>query len=238
VTHEFSPHGGGIAQRDDFGNFEANLRFLAAAGEPARGERVLEIGPGKGRLLRRFRDAGAAAVGVELNPEMIAAGRRLHGALPVARGHAEDLPFGDGTFDAVVCFDVFEHVPDSDRFLRETRRVLRPGGRVLLQTPNKWLNVIFETFRYRSFTAWRADHCALHSYRQLRRRLRRNGFEPEFLPIPVVNEWYRRKVRAVLGPPGVLALRLAQVDRWPLILRTNFYVHARRTDGAAVTPDL
>ena len=73
------------------------------------------------------------------------------------------LGFSDSTFDLVLSFDVFEHIADSDAHLAEVARVLRPGGAYALQTPNKWTNSVFETIRWRSVTAWKADHCSLHS---------------------------------------------------------------------------
>lgn len=216
-------------QRDDYGNFDANLRFLAEAGLKP-GLRVLEIGSGKGRLLRHLIDHGYSATGVEVRPEFIAESRRLFGALPVTRISGTALPFAAGSFDAVLSFDVFEHIADSDAHLREVRRVLAPGGRYLLQTPNRWTNVVFETIRWRSLTAWRADHCALHSYRQIRRRFARHGFATVFYPIPVVTDFFRWKVRRYLGPAGVALLALANPDRLPQPLRTNFYVVATRQD--------
>lgn len=48
------------------------------------------------------------------------------------------LPFADATFDAVLCSQVLEHVFTPEEFLREVRRVLRPGGRLLLATPFVW----------------------------------------------------------------------------------------------------
>jgi SAM-dependent methyltransferase len=50
------------------------------------------------------------------------------------RGTAEQLPFRDGAFDAVVSFAVFEHLPEPEKSLREIARVLRPGGTLLLGT--------------------------------------------------------------------------------------------------------
>ena len=57
----------------------------------------------------------------------------------------------------------------------EVRRVLKPGGWLLLQTPNKWTNSIFETIRWRSFSKWRVDHCSLHNYWQPPAGCRRSG---------------------------------------------------------------
>ena len=96
---------------------------------------------------------------------MLDEGRRLYGPLPIDPVEGTALPYPAATFDILISFDVFEHIPDSDAHLREVRRVLRPGGggggRYLLQTPNKWTNSVFETIRWRSLTAWRQDHCSL-----------------------------------------------------------------------------
>jgi SAM-dependent methyltransferase len=209
-----------------FGNEEANLRFLEATGVLDRPADVLEIGSGTGGLLHRLLEAGHHARGVEINPDLVAESRRWFGALPIQLVEGTALPFPDATFDVVVSFDVFEHIPDSDAHLREVRRVLRPGGRYLMQTPNKWTNVVFETIRWRSFTRFRADHCSLHTPGALRRRLEAHGFKPRFYDVPVVNAFFRDKVRRHLGRPGTWLLRAVNPDRLPLAWRTNLYVCA------------
>ena len=185
--------------RDEFGNLQANLRFVDATGRFAPGLRILEIGCGKGALLLRLRDLGARIVGCEVSDFMLTEARRLHGPLPIAQSDGVSFPYPDACFDLVLSFDVLEHIPDTDRHLVEVKRVLKPGGCYLLQTPNKWTNTLFETIRWRSFTAWRHDHCSLHSWQQLRRRFRQHGFTVTFYDIPVVNEFFSRKVRHYLG---------------------------------------
>jgi SAM-dependent methyltransferase len=212
--------------RDDYGNFDANMRFLRDAGVLVSGTRVLEIGCGKGRMLEALRGEGLVVQGIENNPWMIAESRRLHGELPITLVTGHELPFPDRSFDVVVSFDVFEHIPDSDAHLREVVRVLAPGGRYLLQTPNKWTNSVFETIRWRSLTAWRKDHCSLHSFGQVKRRFARHGFDARFHDVPVVTEFFRRKVRRYLGPPGLAAIAIVNPDRLPMPLRTNFYIEA------------
>jgi SAM-dependent methyltransferase len=206
---------------------DANLRFLRGAGLRPGAGAVLEIGSGKGRMLEALRREGHDAQGVEINESMIQESRRLYGNLPIRKVDGPMLPFDDRTFTTVVSLDVFEHIPDTDAHLREVARVLQPGGSYLLQTPNKWTNVVFETIRWRSFTAFRADHCSLHSFRELEQRLAKHGFDVEFFDVPVVTDFFRWKVRRYLGLPGLAALRVLNPDKFPLALRTNFYVKAR-----------
>ncbi len=211
-----------------FGNAEANLRFLEATGALAPGVEVLEIGTGTGGLLHELLQRGVRVRGVEINPSLIAESRTWFGDLPVQLVSGLALPFPDQSFDHVLSFDVFEHIRNSDAHLREVSRVLRPGGRYLVQTPSKWPNTVFETIRWRSLTRWRDDHCALHTPGELRRRLEAHGFTARFFDVPVVNEFFRKKVRRHLGWPGTALLTLANPDRLPLGWRTNLYVAATK----------
>jgi SAM-dependent methyltransferase len=216
------------------GNLDANLRFIEATGVLEPGVDLLEIGSGTGALLHVLQQRGVRARGVELRQEFIDQAHAWYGPLPLTRVTGVALPFAAETFDVVMSFDVFEHIPDSDAHLREVWRVLRPGGAYLMQTPNKWMNTIFETVRWRSFTRWRQDHCSLHSLSELTARLERNGFDRvRPYDVPVVNEFFRTKVRRYAGWPGVVALRLVNPDRFPLRFRTNLYVECRKAGGAA-----
>jgi len=214
-----------------FGNFDANLRFIDATRAIVPGVRVLEIGSGTGGMLNALRSRGVDAEGVELRQDLIDEAHAFYGPLPVRRVDGVALPFDASTFDVVASFDVFEHIPDSDAHLREVQRVLKPGGAYLIQTPNKWTNTVFETIRWRSFTKFREDHCSLHTLGELNTRLRRHGFEPRAYDVPVVNDFFRNKVRTYAGWPGALALRVVNPDTLPVGWRTNFYVLARRQDA-------
>lgn len=211
------------------GNLDANLLFIEATGVLGSDVDVLEIGSGTGALLQVLAARGVRAQGIELRQEFIDQARQWYGELPLTRVTGTALPFPAKAFDVVMSFDVFEHIPDSDAHLREVWRVLRPGGAYLMQTPNKWMNAIFETVRWRSFTGWREDHCSLHSLSELTARLHRNGFERvRPYDIPVVNEFFRAKVRRHAGWPGTAALHVVNPDRFPLRFRTNLYVEARK----------
>ena len=212
----------------DFGNLEANLEFLDRSGLLSPDARILEIGSGQGALLHALRTRGIEAVGVETSPDRVAEARSRFGTLPIEQTSGITLPFPDGAFDLVLSFDVFEHIPDSDAHLAEVRRVLKPSGWYLLQTPSKWSNTIFETIRWRSLTRWRDDHCALHSYGELEQRLNRLGFQTSFEDVKVVAPFFREKVRRHLGVVGVAALAVFNPDRLPLKWRTNLYVRAQK----------
>ena len=213
-----------MAGPQQFGNQQANLTFLDATGLLRHELAMLEIGSGTGSLLYVLRGRGMEIRGVELNRELIAEGRRHFGDLPITPVDGVALPFGDAAFDVVMSFDVFEHIPDVDAHLREVTRVLRPGGSYLIQTPNKWTNVVFETIRWRSFTRFREDHCSLHTLGELKARLDRHGLAPLVYDVPVVNDFFKQKVKHYVGGAGLLALKVLNPDRLPRPLRTNLYV--------------
>jgi ubiquinone/menaquinone biosynthesis C-methylase UbiE len=102
--------------------------------ERARGQ-VLEVAIGTGRNLPHY-PAGLTITGVELSPAMLAIARKRAADLgrdaDLREGDAEHLPFGDASFDTVVCALSLCTIPDPVAALGEMRRVLRPGGRLLL----------------------------------------------------------------------------------------------------------
>ena len=209
------------------GNLDANLRFLEETRLLSPNAEILEIGSGTGALLHELRQRGLRAQGVELREAFIEQARAWYGDVAMTHVTNLALPFRDRSFDVVMSFDVFEHIADSDGHLREVVRVLKPGGSYVLQTPNRWTNVVFETIRWRSFTAWKEEHCSLHTLSELEARLRRHGFRAvRAFDVPVVNDFFRAKVRRYAGWPGTLALRLVNPDRFPLRFRTNLYVQA------------
>jgi ubiquinone/menaquinone biosynthesis C-methylase UbiE len=109
--------------------------LLSLAG-PRAGERVLEVGCGAGHVLERF--DGCRRTGIDLSLSMLhRTRRRLGGSIRLTRASAGFLPFGDGTFDVVVCTEVLEHTPDPAAVLAELLRVASPDGRVVVSIPNE-----------------------------------------------------------------------------------------------------
>jgi SAM-dependent methyltransferase len=89
------------------------------------GARVLDVGFGGGEQMRRLDSRGCRSVGIELDPDLAAAGRRS--GLAVCRAVAERLPFRSGVFDGLICKVVIPYT-DEAAAVAEIARVLRPGA--------------------------------------------------------------------------------------------------------------
>jgi ubiquinone/menaquinone biosynthesis C-methylase UbiE len=118
------------------------LQSLAAyryAVELAAGARVLDCGAGEGYGAELLADRASMTVAFDAAPEAVAWARAKYGWRPnlyFVTGDASALPFGDESFDLICCFQVLEHLARPVQFLADARRVLAPGGTLVLSTPN------------------------------------------------------------------------------------------------------
>jgi 2-polyprenyl-3-methyl-5-hydroxy-6-metoxy-1,4-benzoquinol methylase len=96
---------------------------------------LLDIGCGNGLFLDQMRHFGWDVAGVEPDGKAVSVAREKFG-LEVFQGSLEGARFADGRFDAITMSHVIEHVPDPIGLLKECRRVLKPGGRLVIVTPN------------------------------------------------------------------------------------------------------
>jgi ubiquinone/menaquinone biosynthesis C-methylase UbiE len=132
-----------VAEIDEMAALEANhwwfvgkrliVRALLGPRLGRPGLRVLDVGCGTGGVLAHLADA-AAVVGIDRSPEAVAHCRR-RGLMQTAVSDGHRLPFADRTFDAVLLLDVLEHFADEQALLAEVRRLLRPGGMMLVSVP-------------------------------------------------------------------------------------------------------
>ena len=168
------------------------LELLRTAG--ATGP-CLDVGSGGGALIAELQDE-MPMIGVDLSPRSLAHAR-ARGIETVALANAQALPFRSGTFGCVLALDVLEHSSRPEAVAEEIRRVLRPGGILVVTVP---------AFQF----MWSyADHLLGHYRRYTKRRLtedlERSGldarrvsyFHSWLLPIA----WVVRKLRPLLGKP-------------------------------------
>lgn len=110
-------------------------REVVALAAPGPDDTVLDVGCGAGAAVRRAAARGAVAIGVDPSPGMVEAARRRsrdHASARFEVGHAADLPLDDDGVTIAWTISAFHHWPDRGAGLREIRRVLVPGGRLLI----------------------------------------------------------------------------------------------------------
>lgn len=113
--------------------------WLVRVPPAARGSRSLDIGCGVGFACEVLAARGYEVHGVDISERAL---DRARTRVPTGRFRASDetgrLDYGDGFFDLVICLGVLEHIPEPQRVVQETYRVLRPGGTAIFMVPNSW----------------------------------------------------------------------------------------------------
>ncbi len=149
-------------------------------GRFVKGGRVLELGCGQGCLMMQL-SAGFEPVGVDLGLGQLRETQRLTGR-PVVAALAELLPFASGSLDAVVAMHLIEHVLHPRLVLQEAFRVLKPGGVLILETPDAQ-----SALARRKGAKWwylMSFHLTLWPRQTLLDALRETGFEPLLAEAP------------------------------------------------------
>ena len=106
---------------------------------------ILEVGCGGGLICEELAQRGAKMVGIDPSSGALDAAHThaqeqgLDQNIYYQQGYAESLPYADGSFSAIVCFDVLEHVSDLQVTIKEIARVLAPGGVFVFDTINRTL---------------------------------------------------------------------------------------------------
>ncbi len=98
------------------------------------GGAALDVGCGNGKFVQKLNALGWQAQGVEFSKSAAEAG--IEAGLEITVGTLEDAQFEDGSFSLITARHLIEHLPDPKQFMAEIRRLFRPGGRLLIRTPN------------------------------------------------------------------------------------------------------
>jgi len=115
--------------------------------------RLLEVGCGEGRGIEKMLAGITSYTAIDKIETAIAALRARFPQAHFVSGHLPPLPFKDGQFDAVVTFQVIEHIENDRLFLAEVHRVLAPGGVLLLTTPNRRQSLSRNPWHIREYEA-------------------------------------------------------------------------------------
>ena len=116
-----------------------NLEIIRDWVKPKPGDRILDVGSGRGHVVHALRSLGVEAEGIDLNPNASELAIVPH----VKTMSATSLDYDDGHFDAIVSFHAIEHIPDVEMAIAEMARVVRPGGKVLLVYPAEPVRGLF-----------------------------------------------------------------------------------------------
>jgi 2-polyprenyl-3-methyl-5-hydroxy-6-metoxy-1,4-benzoquinol methylase len=161
------------------GRYRAHAKLLAAVGT---GERVLDVGCSSGYLARPLSERGNTIVGIELDPEAARTAEQFCERVLVGDVETMELSLESSSFDIVLCGDVVEHLRDPVAALARLRVFLKPGGRVVLSTPNvaNWairLSLLGGRWRYTERGILDRTHTHLFTRATLAEALQRSGYE-------------------------------------------------------------
>lgn len=166
-----SGYEGAFALRDDI--LARHHRSLRALERIVRRGRLLDVGCGPAFLLEAARERGWDAVGVDPSPFSVARAREA--GFEAHEGMLQDLELREGSFDALALLQVVEHMTDPRPLLAACRRLLRPGGALLVATPNP--ASLLARVKREGFNYWIPPvHCAWYTPRALARTLSQSGF--------------------------------------------------------------
>jgi ubiquinone/menaquinone biosynthesis C-methylase UbiE len=160
--------------------WEWDRRRTLLLGAVRPGDRVLDLGCGAGRFVAALRDAGTEPVGVELAEAALERARRnVPGADLRLVQPDGSLPLDHASVDLVWCSEVLEHVADTAHALLEVRRVLRPGGRLLVTVPfhGRVKGALIALARFDAHFDPLGQHLRFYTRSSLTGTLRSSGFE-------------------------------------------------------------
>lgn len=171
------------ARSNTYGDWNVPVTLLREIQRLPRDLRILELGSGGGFLGAELHRLDFTHVTLTDFTATALASIREHAPNALLAGaDASQLPFRNATFDIVVSSDVIEHIPEVEQHIAEVARVLSPGGRYLLKTPNRPVADAF--YRLRGLHDAYFWHPSMFSPRELRQTFSRHGFDVRLLAQP------------------------------------------------------
>jgi SAM-dependent methyltransferase len=192
-------------------------RWIASVLEFVDARSLLDIGCSFGYVIEAGKRLGLASAGVDLSAYAVQVCRQRGHRAEV--GSLEKLPFSDGEFDAVIMKHVLEHTPTPQTALAEVRRILSPGGAVLIALPN--LMYWKGQYRRRDYRYFRPDdlgqqHYVYYTPASLSMLLQRSGLE---VVLSSKAHYRRKRAGGRVIRSGLEAIRFAALHGWQALAR-------------------
>jgi SAM-dependent methyltransferase len=145
-TYWFSPQNGAVSQVEEIYRrlvLRDHVNFVASGFKPADGP-ALDVGCGGALFGRLLADRGYRVFGLDFSREAARVAWHQNG-MPVVAGIFSDAPFARNSFAAITMFHVLEHLYDPTAYIQAAWRLLKPGGRFVIQVPNAscWQFLLF-----------------------------------------------------------------------------------------------
>jgi len=191
-------------------------RILELAGD-VEGVRIIDAGCARGYLGAKLKEGGAYVVGLDISSGVIyEAKTKLDEAYACDLEETWPVELKDSSFDLIIIAEVLEHVFNPVLVLNQAHRLLKPGGNVIITTPNflAWTNrwkFLFGNFAYQEQGIFDFGHIRWFTYGYLREVLKQSGFQ-------ITNEWH-------IIFPGKLTKLL---KLWPSLFAFQFILKAKK----------
>jgi ubiquinone/menaquinone biosynthesis C-methylase UbiE len=220
---------------------EHRARYAFALRHQLTGQTVLDVACGSGFGLHMLSATAARVIGIDYDWQTLS--RIRIEASPLVQGDAARLPLRTASIDQVVSFETLEHVPDAMALVRELRRVLKPGGRLVLSTPNRAFGPpelhTVNPFHIREFTADELRTLLQESFDEVQLFGQRPRREYRYVPFLMVEPRYepsalvwKAMVRLPFGVRNALALTLSGRSFYPS--EHDYCFDPEATDGSHV----
>jgi 2-polyprenyl-3-methyl-5-hydroxy-6-metoxy-1,4-benzoquinol methylase len=196
-----------------------------------RTPRLLDLGCGQGHITEAIRQAlhSADVTGLDYSISAIDYAHAHFPEIDFAVGDAYESPYAQGFFDVVVCNNLWEHVPDPLLLLSRIKRILRPGGHIVLSTPSRYrVANLVRILRGKSVMLMSPHHVTEYTVGQVVEQLAYGGFQVRrILSRPISGGTLKAEVVRRL-----LAMWMALVGSHHQLEATVFYL-AQETTGSA-----
>jgi len=114
---------------------ELDERFKIMANLVDKNQKILDLGCGSGNFIKVLNRKNKSVEGVEISQELVKLGQKNGLKIKIADLH-QTFPYRNNIFDTITAGEIIEHIHDTDFFLKEIKRILKPNGFLIISTPN------------------------------------------------------------------------------------------------------